>query len=136
MQVRLLCSPTDETDSKRIAVKAILEQAATIKGNNQLQAMLTDWFELMNLEKWQQKWNTKNEEEHVQNRNSSSPPKGELEGAFPLGGGGAALHSTWIEESGITATPTFFINGKKLPRRYDLQAVEKLIPNMAAELAV
>ena len=59
-----------------------------------------------------------------------------LGGGWALGDVAAILHSTWIEESGITATPTFFVNGRKLPTRYNLQAVEKLIPNMAAELAV
>ena len=132
VQVRLLFRTEDPSNSLTIAAKAILEQSTIIKDNNQLQAMLTDWFELMNLEKWQQKWNTKNELTKqpllsVQNHSTNIPP---------LGGGGAAAHSTWIAESGIIATPTFFVNGKKLLGRYDLSAVEKLIPNMAAELAL
>ena len=138
VQLRLLFRIEDASNSLTIAVKAILEQAATIKDNNQLQTMLTDWFELMNLEKWQQKWNTKNEIKSKtllpeQNYSIIIPPL--------ASGGGAVndmlgLHSAWIKDSGITATPTFFINGKKLPGRYNLTALEKLIPNMAAELAV
>jgi glutaredoxin len=43
---------------------------------------------------------------------------------------GEAKHERWNKETGITHTPTFFINGKKLPGRYDIKDIEKMIPQL------
>jgi protein-disulfide isomerase len=45
-------------------------------------------------------------------------------------------HNEWNETAGITHTPTLFINGKKIPSRYNLKALKKLIPNLADEIAI
>jgi len=113
VQIRLLCLPASETDKRTIAVKAILRQAAILKTNTELQAMLTDWFMLMDLEKWSSKWNAS---ENIEITNALQK------------------HDTWINEAGITHTPTFFVNGKKLAGRYGLKELEKLIPQLAEEI--
>jgi hypothetical protein len=38
------------------ATKAILQKTQIVETNKELQNMLTDWFELMNYEKWNTKW--------------------------------------------------------------------------------
>lgn len=108
--VRLLCRANDEKDKRTIAVKAILQKARVINNDIELQRMLTDWFELMNLEKWVDKWKpAKSIEANARSKQ----------------------HSKWVEDNAIQFTPTFFVNGHKLPGRYNLKDVEILIPQLA-----
>jgi protein-disulfide isomerase/uncharacterized membrane protein len=109
VQVRLLCNATDETDKKTIAVKAILQKAATVTDNAKLQQMLTDWFEWMNYEKWFSTWQPY-QAVKVNDRLQE--------------------HSKWVENSAIQFTPTFFINGRKLPGRYNLNDIALLLPQL------
>ena len=37
----------------------------------------------------------------------------------------------WFTKSGVGFTPTFYINGKQLPRKYELEDIEILIPQLA-----
>lgn len=110
LQIRLLCNPEVEQDMRTIAVKAILQKAASVQNNNELQQMLTDWFAWMNFEKWNIKWgdtNNINVKEMLQK------------------------HVDWINKNDVAFTPTFFINGRKLPGRYNLKDVEILLPQLA-----
>jgi uncharacterized membrane protein len=109
LQVRLLCNLENGADDRTIAVKAILQQAQVLKTNAELQAMLTDWFEWMNYEKWNTKWKTSDDID-VTNI--------------------LVKHKDWNNETGITHTPTFFINGRKLPGRYDIKEIENMIPQL------
>jgi uncharacterized membrane protein len=109
VQVRLLCDPENVEDKRTIAVKAILQQSEILKSNNDVQAMLSDWFEWMDYEKWSIKWNTNIDID-----------------VSPI----LKKHKTWNIETGITHTPTFYINGRKLPGRYDLKNIEKIIPQL------
>ena len=109
VQVRLLCNPENENDKRTIAVNAIIQQVAIIKNNKELQQMLTDWFEWMDFEKWIEKWQVKND---IDIKKS------------------VLQHSDWVNESSIAFTPTFFINGKKLPGRYELNDLEILLPQL------
>jgi uncharacterized membrane protein len=109
VQVRLLCNAVSAEDSRTVAVKAILRQAQITESNTELQHMLTDWFEWMNYEKWNLKWKT---------NNSMDVSKVLLK------------HETWNNVTGITHTPTFFVNGRKLPGRYDIKDIEKMIPQL------
>jgi uncharacterized membrane protein len=109
VQVRLLCNPENAEDKRTIAVKAILKQAQVFKNSTELQVMLTDWFEWMDYEKWSRKWKT----------------NGDIDVTNTL-----AKHKDWNNETGITHTPTFFINGRKLPGRYDIKDIEKMIPQL------
>lgn len=116
VQIRLLCNAADnETDKRTLSVKSILQKAATTKNNTDLQEMLSNWFDWMNYEKWNDKWkpnNTINVNERLQQ------------------------HNKWIENSAVAFTPTFFINGRKMPGRYGLSDVEILIPQLVELLAV
>jgi protein-disulfide isomerase len=107
--VRLLCNSDAEKDKRTIAVKAILQQAATLQNNTELQQMLTDWFAWMNYEKWITKWQPDNSTD-VYSRLQE--------------------HNKWVEHSAVQFTPTFFINGRSLPGRYNLKDVEILIPQL------
>jgi uncharacterized membrane protein len=109
VQVRLLCNPENAEDKRTIAVKAILQQAFILKNSNELQMMLSDWFEWMDYEKWSGKWKT----------------NGDIDVINTL-----AKHRDWNNETGITHTPTFFVNGRKLPGRYDIKDIEKMIPQL------
>ncbi len=113
VQIRLLCNAENETDKRTLAVKAILQKAETINSNTELHQMLSDWFEWMDYEKWKAKWQTIN----------SVDVNHKLK-----------LHSKWIKQSNIQFTPTFFINGKKLPGRYSLKDVEILLPQLVESL--
>ncbi len=109
VQIRLLCDAKNETDRRTVAIKAILQKAETISNNAELQQMLTDWFQWMDLEKWNAKWKTE----------SNAEESGKLQ-----------HHNKWMEESEIQFTPTFFINGRRLPGRYALKDIEILWPQL------
>ena len=109
VQVRLLCNVNAEKDLKTVAVKGILQKAATCQNKIELQQMLTDWFAWMDYEKWVAKWHTDNCID-VNERLKE--------------------HSKWVETSGIQFTPTFFINGHKLPGKYGLDDISGLLPQL------
>lgn len=110
VQIRLLCNGENKTDKLTIAVIAILQKNVITKKNIELQQIFRDWFDWMNLEKWNDKWQV-NKNIDVNERLNE--------------------HIIWIEQSAVQFTPTFFINGKKLPGRYNLKDLESLIPHLA-----
>jgi uncharacterized membrane protein len=114
VQIRLLCNPENPADKRTIATKAILQQAAKTKNVDEMQSMLTDWFHWMDLEKWKQKWHcdTESNVDEVLKK-----------------------HATWMDDAEIAFTPTFFINGKRMPGRYNLKDIEKLIPQLVGSFA-
>ncbi len=109
IQVRLLFNPASAEDKRTIAVKAILQQAIVSKTNNELKAMLADWFEWMDYEKWNTKW------KDINNIDVTST---------------LLKHEIWNMETGITHTPTFFVNARKIPHRYSINDIEKMIPQL------
>ncbi len=110
IQLRLLCDSEKENDKRTIAVKAILQRAAVTADNAELQQMLSDWFEWMDIDKWSSKWK----------------PDHDIDVTRSL-----SDHNTWMNKKTIQVTPTFFINGRKLPGRYSLEDLEFLIPQLA-----
>jgi protein-disulfide isomerase len=63
----------------------------------------------MNLEKWTEKWQIKS----------------------PIDVHDILIrHHNWTEQSDITYTPTFFLNGRKIPGRYGLEDIALLIPQL------
>lgn len=110
VQIKLLCDTLDKNDNRRIATEAILQKAAGINSNADLQVMITDWFENMDLNIWQKKW-------QIDSNNDITET--------------LSRHTEWIMTTGITHTPTIFINGKRLPNRYNMKDIEKLIPQLA-----
>jgi thiol-disulfide isomerase/thioredoxin len=109
VQVRLLCNPANEEDKRTIATKAILQQATILKNNYELKTMLTEWFEWMNYEKWSANWKTTTEIDVNKSMKA---------------------HTNWVDETGIAHTPTFFINGRGLPSRYELKDIDKMVPQL------
>ena len=110
VQVRLLSNATNMEDKKTIAVNAILQQAQFINNKSELKEMLSNWFEWMDYKKWKIKWKIK----------------------YDLDISNIILkHDKWIHETSITHTPTFFINGKKLPSRYNMKDLNKMIPQLS-----
>jgi uncharacterized membrane protein len=110
VKMRFLSFGVEEKDSPHAtAVAAILRKASTLTKGEDLREMLSDWFHHMNFDTWNQKWQV----------SSDKPVKDRL-----------AMHSEWVSKSNIESTPTFFINGKKLPDRYSLEDVELLIPGL------
>jgi protein-disulfide isomerase len=111
VQVRFLCDPKNLEEQRTKAVHAMLGYAET---NPAATAhVLTDWFADMNYYKWRNKY-----------------PEINLNGSAEMVHEKIKLHSSWVKDAGITATPTFFVNGKKLPGRYNLKNIEKIIPAM------
>lgn len=110
VQVRLLCNPAEPSSIRTLATTALLKKAASIKDSKQLKIMLSDWFHLMDLKKWSKIWNP------IENINIET----ELE-----------AHHNWNEESNIRVTPTFFINGKALPVKYNIDDFQKILPDLA-----
>jgi len=109
VQVRLLCNAANMEDKRTIAVNAILQQAQILKNGIELKEMLSDWFEWMDYEKWKEKWELKDE------LNVSKV---------------IMKHETWMNKTGITHTPTFFINRKKLPSRYEIKDLNKMVTQL------
>ncbi len=112
VQVRFLCNPANSEDRRTIAVKAILQNATQINTNGKLDSILTDWFETMDYNKWITRWHPRN----------NTDVQSCLE-----------QHENWINNAGVTFTPTFFINGKELPSRYGLAELEILLPQLEYE---
>lgn len=109
VQIRMLCNHEDANDKRTIAVKAILKQSHVLKNNEELKQMLSNWFDWMNYEKWTAKWSTNND----------------FSEADML-----LRHDIWNKENGITHTPTFFVNGRKLPGRYDILDIDKMVSQL------
>ncbi len=113
VQVRLLFNLESETDKLTVAAEALLQKTISAKNHIEIQRMFTDWFEWMDYEKWCEKWKIERK----------INVKEEM-----------LKHAEWIKHNRIGYTPTFFINGKKLPARYNLNNLEKLIPELANEV--
>ncbi|MCY7292029.1 MAG: thioredoxin domain-containing protein [Ferruginibacter sp.] len=113
--VRFLCDPNDESDRRTIVVKSILQIAKSSGGQKQIKQAISEWFREMNYSHWQKKWLPV----------LGNDVQAELEN-----------HKLWVSESTIRATPSFFINGKKVPGRYVLTDFEKLVPQLLEALAI
>lgn len=108
VKVRLLF-PGDQENELTIAAKEILTTSSSILAHERKQ-MLTDWFAWMDMEKWAEKWKTEAVSDILTVLHS---------------------HSKWIAASEVTHTPTLFLNERRLPGRYDLNRLEKLISPLA-----
>lgn len=110
IQIRFLCDAENSDDKRAIIVRAILQKVVTLKTNAELQQILNDWFAWMDFEKWSEKWQPENNID-VNER--------------------LKAHSKWVEQSSVHSTPTLFINGRRVPGRYSLGDIEKLMPHLA-----
>jgi len=110
VQLRFLCYPEESNSKITIAVKAILQRATSLKNGLELETMLGNWFEWLHYDKWVQNW---------------APDTG-IDVAKML-----VMHANWIKRNRISFTPTFFINGRRLPGLYTIKDVEILIPQLS-----
>ncbi len=115
VQIRMLCRSEDKNNNTTIAVKAILQNANNLKSNTELKNMLTDWFDWMNYKQWNAKWNTKNDCDVT-----STIKK----------------HDNWMDNNHIKYTPTIFVNGKKIPTRYEISDIENMLPQLTEVFVV
>jgi uncharacterized membrane protein len=109
VQIRFLFDINNLNDPKTIAVNKIIQKSIESDDVSIIHELLNDWFDLMDIELWNKKWNPDN------NINTNDR---------------LLLHSKWMQEASILHTPTLFINGKKIPNRYTIEDVEILIPNL------
>lgn len=116
IKFRFLFPLDNPNNDLTIAVKAILQKATRIHQDEERATMLSDWFKLMNLEKWQQKWGP------ISDVNVEDLLK---------------AHIHWMDDvAKVKGTPTFFINGRQLPRNYVIRDMFQLIPSLAASYSV
>jgi protein-disulfide isomerase len=45
-------------------------------------------------------------------------------------------HKAWNNDAGITHTPTFFINGRKIHSRYKIEVIEKIVSQLTDAFVV
>jgi uncharacterized membrane protein len=109
VQIRFLFDINNDNDFKKNAVKEIIYRHIKHGNNSMLEIMLNDWFSFLDLDKWKEKWN---------DVNSDHLDVSEI----------MKYHFQWINDSQIKYTPTLFINGFKLPSRYQIDDLDKLIP--------
>ncbi|MDY8138212.1 thioredoxin domain-containing protein [Aquimarina sp. 2201CG5-10] len=80
---------------------------------NMAMKMLHDWFEMMDLDKFKERYPLDAEDLNEESKYIEEE------------------HFKWVEESGIEKTPTFFINGHLLPEAYSLENLASVIPELA-----
>lgn len=114
IRFRFTCSP-GSMDKRTEAVKALLVKGASLPDDASRAQMLDDWFAFMDMEKWKERWGII-EEKNVEHL--------------------LTMHHNWIEEANIIGTPTLFINGRRLPRKYTAMDLVALIPVLAASSAI
>ncbi|HSN60011.1 MAG TPA: vitamin K epoxide reductase family protein [Ferruginibacter sp.] len=115
IQIRLLWMPDFKNNTRQIAAKGILQKASSITSSHELKNILTDWFDLMDYDLWSKKWRPNNNIIVTESLKK---------------------HAHWIEENRITSTPTIFVNGRKLPGRYNLEDLQLLIPNLTEVIKI
>jgi uncharacterized membrane protein len=91
------------------AATAVLQKAAEDLPENIRQAVFSTWFENMDLEKWAQMWQ----------------PNTKLDVQDSL-----KQHKLWMHTNQITATPTLFLNNRKIPGQYSLDDIGYLVPQL------
>lgn len=108
--IRFICPhPANAGDAHTKALTALLKNAAVVENNIVLAQSLNDWFAFMDYEKWTAKWQSEIEAEVT---------------------GRLLQHNNWTQQNGISFTPTFFLNGKKVPGRYALEDIALLVTQL------
>jgi len=114
IQLRFICQANNNEDVRTMVVENILRKSLEFSDYHQLQKMMSDWFSDMNYENWLTRWKATNNFSVNEKLNH---------------------HEKWIERSQISFTPTFFVNGKKLPVRYEISEFGNLLPRLSERLA-
>ena len=110
ISLRFTCLPEDEAAKHTRAVTALLQKTSETDSTKEMKEMLANWFEWLDLEKWKARW----------------LPNDSIK-VYPL----LVKHEGWMKNSNIEGTPTFFLNGKKLPGRYGIDDIKIMVPGLA-----
>lgn len=107
----LVKSAVDKEDRKTIAVEHILK--AILSTNNKLQ-VLHEWFEIMNIQNWEEKYPSFNQNKNALNALQS--------------------YEHWLQKNTVSHTPLVYLNGYTLPRQYALKDIESLVIELSETL--
>lgn len=106
-------SKSREATSNQYVLQYWLQNVyGTIDVSQKTEALLEDWYETMDLEKYMEKYSgieDAEESKGIENR-----------------------HLEWIRKYRVTATPTFFLNGYEFPKEYTMDDLMYLMPNLYA----
>lgn len=116
-QLVLRFKNTGKEDSKHtIALRYILNAYFSTTTMEEKLAIMVDWYETMDLQKWRQKWpNVKIADNHE---------------------GLAKQYTEWFARTEIQHTPTLFLNGREFPKPYvmaDLRTLAKPLLTVVAQ---
>lgn len=109
LTIRLSVKPEDKEDKRTIAGKYIL-QVANNMGAVFKRKVLHDWYTLIDLRKFSEKYPLQKEADVQQQLQE---------------------HEQWNKDAKIEFTPTIFINGYQLPKQYRTEDLKKLLTRMA-----
>ncbi|HWB26597.1 MAG TPA: vitamin K epoxide reductase family protein [Chitinophagaceae bacterium] len=105
--VRFTCGYSDKSDKHVIAIENILSAFHSQVQQQSATQSLADWFDYMNFDNWHRIWG-------VFSGNDMSKL--------------AQKHLSWCHSNGLRFTPSFFINGFKLPEQYNQDDMILLLP--------
>lgn len=97
--IRFSLKTTNLLDRRALAAKKILDACLTYTDPADRIRLLRDWFRVMDLETWQQKWPVQLE---------------------PVERSLLDKHKQWCTQNKIRTTPVYFLNGREVPELYKL----------------
>lgn len=106
VKIRFGVNPDDENGDRTIAVNLILN---AIKKYGNAKKVLHDWFGIMDATAFAKLYNLKEIEHNY----------------FIL-----KQQNDWTEAAGVQFTPTIFLNGRALPKRYGLDDIHSMLPEI------
>lgn len=110
--IRMLSNSNSASNKLTIAVKAILERAARMN-SEETRRMLHDWFAMKDFDRWKLEWPSQENEAEVSSFMNQV--------------------NKWFVDNTVSFTPTIFIQGRKMPGRYDFSDFQKILPTITAE---
>lgn len=99
----------ENNEDKRTAATAYIMQVVNNMGADFKRKVLHDWYALMDLEKFREKYPLQKEANMQQQLQE---------------------HEDWNKKADITFTPTIFINGYELPKQYKINELKRLIKQL------
>ncbi len=111
VRLRFAFNANNKDDRRTKAVEIILKKARALNDHQKVQELVADWFRMMDIEKWSNSWQIQADGMDVQEIMHQ--------------------HAQWIRKNRITATPTIFINDRKMPGKYNLEDLPSLIMQMS-----
>jgi hypothetical protein len=114
--VRFICKPEAYADDETTkAVSAIFNASTNAKHDSELPDIISSWFKVGNVKQFAKIWNV----------DTTRIDMDRLK-----------RHHKWTKDNDITITPTFLLNGRRLPWRYSLEDLRLLIPKLKSQLSL